>query len=368
MFEEFCWDLGTNIICRQNWTKLAAVYMSFYAHVQRNSLIIFVSTHFFMNECRSRDSSVGIATGYGLDFLGSIPGKDKRFFSSPRCSDWLWCPSSVLANGYRRHFTLLYLYEWMYERFIYLFIYLFIYDLFIDVVARIIWRRMVQWLWTRNWNGCGRKWSWSILKHCPEIRLEEGRKPRNLPVRIFGVPAEIQAWKSDNRSHNRYRLSQLALCMHSSACLCTWLRTYVYMYVRLRTYFYVFILFSLELFKIIWKSQVLFCIEWEDWTVIHYYSYFLKEDEAVLADLNIRNMFGNLRKILRSLVLLMPRLRLEPSTSLTQNRQDITHFLVHNVCDEQPTCFRYSNRGVRVRACCRASRPSHHHIRTHSRH
>jgi hypothetical protein len=31
----------------------------------------------------SRDSSVGIATGYGLDGRGSIPGKGKKFFSSP---------------------------------------------------------------------------------------------------------------------------------------------------------------------------------------------------------------------------------------------------------------------------------------------
>jgi hypothetical protein len=28
---------------------------------------------------RSRDSSVGIATGYGLDGRGSIPGSDKTF-------------------------------------------------------------------------------------------------------------------------------------------------------------------------------------------------------------------------------------------------------------------------------------------------
>jgi hypothetical protein len=34
---------------------------------------------------KSRDSSVGIATGYGMDDQGSIPGKGKRFFSSPQC-------------------------------------------------------------------------------------------------------------------------------------------------------------------------------------------------------------------------------------------------------------------------------------------
>jgi hypothetical protein len=40
-----------------------------------------------------RDSSVGIATGYGLDGLGSVPGM-ARFFSSP----WLWGPLSLLSN------------------------------------------------------------------------------------------------------------------------------------------------------------------------------------------------------------------------------------------------------------------------------
>jgi hypothetical protein len=36
----------------------------------------------------SRDSSLGIATGYGLDDPGSIPGSAKCF-SSPQCPDRL---------------------------------------------------------------------------------------------------------------------------------------------------------------------------------------------------------------------------------------------------------------------------------------
>jgi hypothetical protein len=39
-----------------------------------------------------RDSSVGIATGYGLDGLGSIPGMSKRFLSPSRRPDRLWTP------------------------------------------------------------------------------------------------------------------------------------------------------------------------------------------------------------------------------------------------------------------------------------
>jgi hypothetical protein len=48
----------------------------------------------------SRNSSVGIATGYGVDSLGSIPGS-ARVFSSPRCPDQLSGPTSLLSNGYQ---------------------------------------------------------------------------------------------------------------------------------------------------------------------------------------------------------------------------------------------------------------------------
>jgi hypothetical protein len=37
----------------------------------------------------SWDSAVGIVTGYGLDSLGLIPGRSKRFFSAPQRPDWL---------------------------------------------------------------------------------------------------------------------------------------------------------------------------------------------------------------------------------------------------------------------------------------
>jgi hypothetical protein len=39
---------------------------------------------------RKRDSSVGIATSYGLEGRGSVPGRNKRFFSSPQRPDRFW--------------------------------------------------------------------------------------------------------------------------------------------------------------------------------------------------------------------------------------------------------------------------------------
>jgi hypothetical protein len=52
---------------------------------------------------RSRDSSVGIATGYGLDDRGvGVPVPEGlRMFSSPRRPDRLWGPPNHLSNGYR---------------------------------------------------------------------------------------------------------------------------------------------------------------------------------------------------------------------------------------------------------------------------
>jgi hypothetical protein len=49
---------------------------------------------------RSRDSSVGTVTGYGLDGRSSIPGV-ARFFSSPQRPNRLWGPHSLLSDGYR---------------------------------------------------------------------------------------------------------------------------------------------------------------------------------------------------------------------------------------------------------------------------
>jgi hypothetical protein len=50
---------------------------------------------------RSRDSVVGIATGYGLDYRGvgvRVP-VGSRIFSSPRSSDRLWGSPNLLSSG-----------------------------------------------------------------------------------------------------------------------------------------------------------------------------------------------------------------------------------------------------------------------------
>jgi hypothetical protein len=50
----------------------------------------------------SRDSSVGIATGYGLDDQGvgiQVP-IGVRIFSSPCRTDRLWGPPNLVSNGY----------------------------------------------------------------------------------------------------------------------------------------------------------------------------------------------------------------------------------------------------------------------------
>jgi hypothetical protein len=39
-----------------------------------------------------------IIMGYGLHSWGSIPGRGKAFFSSPRCPDRLWGPPSLLPK------------------------------------------------------------------------------------------------------------------------------------------------------------------------------------------------------------------------------------------------------------------------------
>jgi hypothetical protein len=51
-----------------------------------------------LSTCRNRGSSVGIATSYDLDGWVSIPGRGKRFFSSPQQPDRLWSPPNQ-SNG-----------------------------------------------------------------------------------------------------------------------------------------------------------------------------------------------------------------------------------------------------------------------------
>jgi hypothetical protein len=58
----------------------------------------------YMPPSISHGSSVGIAMGYGSDGWGSIPGTDKKAFSSPQRPDLLWGQPSLLYNRYRELF------------------------------------------------------------------------------------------------------------------------------------------------------------------------------------------------------------------------------------------------------------------------
>jgi hypothetical protein len=66
-----------------------------------NAIGVYCEIH--MEHIRSRDSSVGIATGYGLDAPGSISITGKFFFS-PQCPDRLWGLPGLLPNWYRGRF------------------------------------------------------------------------------------------------------------------------------------------------------------------------------------------------------------------------------------------------------------------------
>jgi hypothetical protein len=56
---------------------------------------------FLLLSLRNRDSSVGIATDYGLDGRGLIPDRGKRVLFSLQRPDRLWGPPSLLSNVYR---------------------------------------------------------------------------------------------------------------------------------------------------------------------------------------------------------------------------------------------------------------------------
>jgi hypothetical protein len=67
---------------------------------QKTRRRIFMDIHTYPG---SRDSVVGIATGYGLDDRGvgvQVPVVSK-IFSSPRRPDMLWDPPNLPSNGYR---------------------------------------------------------------------------------------------------------------------------------------------------------------------------------------------------------------------------------------------------------------------------
>jgi hypothetical protein len=55
----------------------------------------------FMEIFRELNSTVGIATGFGLDDRISISGRNKILFFTPQRLYRLWDPHSLLASRYR---------------------------------------------------------------------------------------------------------------------------------------------------------------------------------------------------------------------------------------------------------------------------
>jgi hypothetical protein len=72
--------------------------------VTKNSQIVLATVTFSESthiKCRSRDSVVSIATGYGLEGVEIRVPVGSRIFSFPRHPDRLWGPFNLLSNEYR---------------------------------------------------------------------------------------------------------------------------------------------------------------------------------------------------------------------------------------------------------------------------
>jgi predicted ferric reductase len=93
-------------LCQHNIIDaLHIIYLLTYLHVT-----IFLPSsgllHILLSWLWSRDSVVGIATGYGLDDrrVGVRIPVVSRIFTSQRRPDRLWSPPNLLSNGYRGPF------------------------------------------------------------------------------------------------------------------------------------------------------------------------------------------------------------------------------------------------------------------------
>jgi hypothetical protein len=78
--------------------SLRSVFLRFRSKYPQHSVLKKLSVYVSPG---SRDSSVGIALGYGLDDRGSIPGGCWEFFSKPPRRERLWGPPRLLSYGYR---------------------------------------------------------------------------------------------------------------------------------------------------------------------------------------------------------------------------------------------------------------------------
>jgi hypothetical protein len=72
------------------------------------NICVYIFIHIYRErgvERETRDSSVGIATAYGLDGLVGVQVPiESRIFSSSQRPHRLWGPPSLLFNGYRGPF------------------------------------------------------------------------------------------------------------------------------------------------------------------------------------------------------------------------------------------------------------------------
>jgi hypothetical protein len=80
-------------------------HISHFAYVTSEFSRFSITSLLYVFVYLSRDSSVGITMGYGLDSRDTIPAKGKRFFSSPHRPNQLWSTPSLLSNGYRGPFV-----------------------------------------------------------------------------------------------------------------------------------------------------------------------------------------------------------------------------------------------------------------------
>jgi hypothetical protein len=86
--------------CRSNAVRIPRLSHNRFQIISNSAVVLPFQTTNYTH--RSRDSSVGIATGYGLDGRGVrdlIPG-GSRIFSFPHNADRLWGPPNLLSNGY----------------------------------------------------------------------------------------------------------------------------------------------------------------------------------------------------------------------------------------------------------------------------
>jgi hypothetical protein len=104
----FLCSLARNVLYNSQYFSKTSDYTMYEAFQLSGNIddIFHFCTHNF-TKLSSRDSSVGIATAYGLDDGGvgvRVP-VGLRIFSSPRCSDRLGGPPSLPSNGYRGLFA-----------------------------------------------------------------------------------------------------------------------------------------------------------------------------------------------------------------------------------------------------------------------